>query len=360
MSPGAGDAVAKVLTPAADGRIWIGEGPRVQAFEAALNETYCDAEGQRRWLATNSCTSSIYLALQACGVGPGDEVVTTPMTCSLTNSPIVLRGARPVWADVDPLTGNIDAADVVRKVTTRTKAIVVVDFTGRPVDCDTLRTQILTAHGRLVPIIEDAAHLAPEPLPPHRGDYVALSFQAIKFLTTGDGGALLCPVAEHKRVRLLRWAGLDRESTESFRAQQSIQEAGGKFHLTDIAAAIGLANIELARTRAATHRTHAALYSAELRGDHLALPPWDAEASWWLYVVRARRPAAFIEHLTERGIEASPVHRRNDVHPGFNYPNGPLPGVDVFAREQVAIPVGSHLSSSDVARVIDAVNAWGG
>lgn len=352
--------VADAIQPDDEGRIWVGEGPTVKRFERALE----NATQEVGWLATNSCTGALYLALHAIGVGPGDEVVTTPMTCSLTNSVVTMRGARPIWADVDPRTGLIDPVDVARKVTRRTKAVLAVDFGGRRCNYAGLRR---AAPG--VPIVEDAAHLAPEPLGDERGDWVALSFQAIKFLNTTDGGALLAPQERRTATRLLRWAGLDRESRASFRASQQISEPGGKWHMTDVAAAFGLANLPLVPDAVARHRVNAAFYGeafGALRLPGIEPPPPDPYSTWWLYVLLAdsgvlsvqREPASLIAHLAERGIEASPVHRRNDVHPGFYYPNGPLPGVDRYAPRQVAIPVHWGIMDEDRQRVVDAVAEW--
>jgi dTDP-4-amino-4,6-dideoxygalactose transaminase/intein/homing endonuclease len=165
--------------------VWT-EGPRVKELEAKLRQFLgCDV------LATNSCTSAIDLALHLCGVGPGDQVISTPLTCSATNTHALLRGAQLVWADVNPETGLIDPESVAKRVTARTKAIVVVDWGGRPVDCSKIRGLL----PRDIPIIQDAAHsfgaTIPEGLteqPAHAGEksgtYVAWSFQAIKALTS--------------------------------------------------------------------------------------------------------------------------------------------------------------------------------
>lgn len=352
ISPDVLAHVADAIQPDPDGRVWVGEGPTVKRFEAALAETY----GVPGWLATNSCTAALYVALHSLGVGPGDEVVVTPMTCSLTSSPITMRHARPVWADVDPRTGLINPLDVARKVSRRTKAVVAVDFAGRRCDYWALR---LAAPG--IPIIQDAAHLAPEPLGERRGDWVALSFGAIKFLTTSDGGALLPPADgswKHDPKRT-RWAGLDRDSKESFRASQSINEPGGKWHMTDVAAAFGLANLPLAKAAVTAHRQNAAFYGEVLAHvPHVEIPPPDPRSSWWLYVLHCDHSGSLAAYLRERGIEASPVHRRNDVHPGFDYYSGRLPGVEWYAPRQLAIPTGWWVTPEDAQRVADAVIGW--
>lgn len=341
----ADDAAARVADVLASG--YIGQGPQCEALEAALAPVLGTPEPP---LLLNSCTSAIDLALHLIGVGPGDEVITTPMTCTATNSPIVTRGARPVWADVDPATGLIDPADAFRKITSRTKAILGVDWGGAPCDYDTLRTPG-------IPVIQDAAH---GPSGGTRGTYVCWSFQAIKHLTTGDGGALWCPPEQLERARLLRWYGLDRRSKSDFRCEQRIVEVGYKYQSNDIAAAIGLANLPGLAARIRAARTNAYAYHLAFAGQpHVRETPWCDASSYWLYtlLVPADRQG-FIAHLADRGIAASPVHARNDIHPAFRFPSGPLPGVDTFAASNVAIPVGHWLTAADVDCIIQAVLEW--
>lgn len=343
MSPEAVGAVGDVLLSG-----YIGQGPMVERFEAALAQLLGLPEPP---LTVSSCTAALDLALHLIGVGPGDEVITTPVTCTATNSPIVTRGARPVWADVDPLTGLISPRDVARKITPRTRAIMAVDWGGALCDYAALQ-----AFG--LPVIQDAAHSL---MAGARGDYVCWSFQAIKHLTTGDGGALWTPEAELERARLLRWYGLDRRSKADFRCEQNIQEVGYKAHMNDIAAAIGLANIARTPEVIAAHRANAAHYHAAFESArHVVRPPWDDDSSWWLYTVLVEDRARFTHHMHQRGVAVSPVHARNDTHDAFRFPNGPLPGVDRFASRNVAIPVGWWLTPDDRRRIVDAVLDWEG
>lgn len=343
MSPEAPAHVAEVLQSG-----YIGQGEQGEAFEHALQGLLGTPEPP---LTVNSCTSAIDLALHLIGVGPGDAVITTPVTCTATNSPIVNRGAVPVWADVDPHTGLIDPADVARKITPRTKAIMAVDWGG--VTCD---YAVLKDFG--IPVIQDAAHSLTAGI---GGDYVCWSFQAIKHLTTGDGGALWCPQDQLERARLLRWYGLDRRSKADFRCEQDITEVGYKFHMNDIAAAIGLANIGQVPEQIAATRFNAAEYNHRLPGlPGIELPRWDERSPYWLYTLLVEDRAGFIAYLADHGIASSPVHARNDKHSGFSYPNGPLPGVDHFASRNVAIPVGWWLTSEERQQIIRTVRLWAG
>lgn len=342
MAPEASQAVAAVLQSG-----YIGQGEKVEQFEQALQHLLGTEAPP---LTLNSCTSALDLALHLIGVGPDDEVITTPVTCTATNSPIVRRGARPIWADVDPATGLIDPADVARKITRKTKAIMAVDWGGALCDYTALRSFGL-------PVIQDAAHSLTAGL---GGDYICWSFQAIKHLTTGDGGALWCPPEQLERGRLLRWYGLDRRSRADFRCEQNIAEVGYKYHMNDIAAAIGLANIPHMADVLTPHWANALIYDRALQDiPGITQPIWHENSAWWLYTLLVDDRAGFISYMADRGIMASPVHARNDTHNGFCYPHGPLPGVDHFASRNVAIPVGWWLSTSDRDRIVNAVRAWG-
>lgn len=349
--------VAKTLTPDANGRSYIGQGSRVDEFERGLQELLGLPEPP---LSLNSCTSAIELALRLIGVGPGDVVISTPMTCTATNSPAVLLGARIAWADVDPTTGLIDPRSVydLRHRGLHPKATLAVDWGGRLCDYSALSGP---------EVIQDAAHsllgYGPPAVYEAQGDYVAYSFQAIKHLTTGDGGALITPSDQTERARLLRWYGLDRRSKQSFRCEQDIQEVGGKWHMNDIAASVGLANLPHARWVVEQHRKNAAWYHDALKDlDGITLPPPDPGSSWWLYCLLTEDRDEFIRFMGECGIECSRVHARNDRHTAFRAacinPDDKLPGVDHFDSHQAAIPVGWFLTESEREQVAEGVRAW--
>jgi dTDP-4-amino-4,6-dideoxygalactose transaminase len=352
MSPDVLLNLAEVVTPDGHGRVYCGEGPKVAQFE----REFSNLVGFDGVLALNSCTSALELSLYMAGVRLGTDVITTPMTCTATNGAIVRLGGTPVWADVDPITGLIDPVDVRRKITKRTKAIMAVDWAGRSCDYKVLRNVARTAPWLDIPIIQDAAHnLFVDPT--NHGDYVCWSFQAIKHLTTGDGGALW--TKDRERARLLRWYGLDRTSSADFRCAQDITEVGFKMHMNDIAAAIGLANLPHAARLVERQRENAVWYSQALQGvPGVVCPPADPGASWWLYTVLVDDRDAFIGQMTDAGVMSSPVHRRNDEHTAFYFPNGSLPGVDAFASREVAIPVGWWVSNQDREHDAAAVHSF--
>ena len=339
----------------------IGEGPRVPEFEVALAQ-WLDV---RSVVAVNSGTSALQLALRLAGVGPGDEVVTTPLTCAATNEPILALGGHAVWADIDPATGNICALDVERKCTPRTKAILAVHWGGTPCDLEALAA-VARQHG--IALIEDAAHALGSSYQGQRiggfSDFVCFSFQAIKLLTTGDGGALVCKSeADDQRARRLRWFGLDRRiEAGDCRWEQDIAEHGYKFHMNDMAATIGLEQLRFLDANLARHQAHAARYDAVLEGysrvQPLARSP-DLQSAHWLYTVRVTRRTEFVEHLRSYGVAASRVHMRNDRYTMFAASaGGALPGVDVFDAEQVNIPCGWWLSPADVDTVVRTLQSY--
>ena len=343
MSPFASGRVATVLNSG-----YIGQGPVVEAFEAALAQRI----GTPNVLSTNSGTSAIDLALACIGVGPGDEVISTPMTCSATNMPIHNRGATIVWADIDSRSGLISPESIEAAITPRTKAIVVVDWAGERSDVEAIR------RFSQLPILIDAAHRAPvhdDRYAPGAQVLVAYSFQAIKFLTTGDGGALLVPEAHYRDAKLRRWFGLDRESSADFRCAQRITLDGYKYHMTDIDAAIGLANLEGLDARIARQRMVAFLY----RGQGIRLSGYP-DSHFWVAFLHVNDREGFQRFMADRDIATSLVHSRNDLHPVFANGRNPSPlsGLDSFDKTYIAIPCGWWLTDAEVEHISSSVLAW--
>jgi dTDP-4-amino-4,6-dideoxygalactose transaminase len=344
---------------------WVGEGPRVTAFEEALRPVV----GSDNVTAVNACTSSLQLALRLAGVGPGDEVISTPMTCMATNLPISIAGATPVWADVDPDTGNISAESIKSRLSPRTKAIMIVHWGGYP--CDIAEINAI-ARDAGVKVIEDAAHALGSS---YRGkpigslsDFACFSFQAIKHIHTGDGGLLVCRnMVDHSRARSLKWFGIDRERrqvNEYGIAEWDIVEAGYKFHMNDVAATMGLVQLPYLPDLIAARQRNAKAYRkafAGLKRVRLLKEDTDRESAYWLFTVRVDDQVGFIRHLKEKGVAASIVHSRNDKSKVFApLKREPMPGLDAFASSMVCIPVGPWVDDKARDQVIDAVRseAW--
>jgi len=321
---------------------YIGQGKKVEEFEKALAPWV----GNPNCLSLNSGTSALHLALWLAGVKPGTNVITTPMTCTATNAPILALGASIIWADIDPWTGNIDPLDVARKITPETRAILAVHWGGYPCELDEL-SRISQKYG--IPIIEDAAHAFDTK---YKGksigsisNYTCFSFQAIKHLTTVDGGLLVCSSHDdYRRGKLLRWYGIDRETPRrDLRCEEDIVECGLKFHMNDVNAIIGIEQLKHVNKVLEAHRANADHYNVELKKlKRISLLRYhqDCSSSYWLYTIRARDRDMLQQFLAKQGIMASQVHIRNDQHTAFKGFRRILPGVDEFAAEQISIPVG--------------------
>ena len=346
---------------------YLGQGPQVERFEEMLAHTL-----RTPYVATvNSGTSGLHLALHLLRRGPdgeaflkdapeiadGDEVISTPVTCTATNWAILANRLKIKWADVNPCTGNLDPDDVRRKLSPRTKAIIAVHWGGFPCDLAALKAvqdDCFSRFGFRPPIIEDCAHAwesryAGLPLGNH-GNLCVFSFQAIKSLTTGDGGCLVLPNKElDARARLLRWYGLDRTSAKDFRCEQDVAEWGYKFHMNDLSAAIGIGNLPHIEGLIAAQQQTAAYYNhvlADIPGIRLlalcnpALVPPGTRSSYWLYTLRVARRDDFMRRMKERGIAVSRVHDRNDKHSCVEEFKTPLPGTDAFCGDMICIPCG--------------------
>ena len=355
------------LLPALEEVLWsgyVGQGPKVAEFEDAL----AGVLGNRNVLTVNSGTSAIQLALRL-AVVRGGSVITTPMTCAASAMPVLAEGARIVWADIGPDTGNIDPADVERKIGLDTLAILAVHWGGQPCDMDALLA-VGREHG--IPVIVDAAHALGaewdgEPAGGPAADFTCFSLQAIKHITTVDGGILTTrSEGSYRRGKLLRWYGIDREAARiDARIEADIAEWGYKFHMNDVTATIGITQLRHLDSVLAAQRANAAFYDKVLDGfTTRQLVPVKARGAWWLYTLllpNRRIREEFQAWMTGRGIQVSQVHARLDGHSCFSeYRAGPLPGVDQFYDRMCCIPVHWGLSEQERQRVADAVTGFYG
>ncbi|MCX5867830.1 MAG: DegT/DnrJ/EryC1/StrS family aminotransferase [Proteobacteria bacterium] len=325
---------------------YIGEGKKVKEFEKLLSD---HLDGYV--VLVNSGTSALHLALHITGVNK-KEVISTPMTCLATNTPILHNGGKIVWADVDSETGNIVPVSVSKRITRNTVAVMAVHYGGNL--CDPTLKEICRV--KRLTLIEDCAHLNG----PGLGGMQCYSFQAIKYLTTGDGGCLVTKSRKvYERAKLLRWYGIDRDAGQTMRSADPVYEAGYKFHMNDIAATIGISNFyELGNIVLKTNR-HAQYYNrvfADL--NCVETVPTPHRNDYWLYIILVEKKNMFIEYMKESGIEASPVHYRNDVQPIFKSSKRSLPGLEKFWKRQVCIPVGWWLSDKQVSFIADKVGRY--
>ena len=331
----------------------ISEGQPVYNFESGFAQWV----GNPRILSFYSGTAALHTALILAGVQPGDEVISTAMTAEPTNLAILHAGGKVVWADVDPRNGNICPNSAETLITSRTRAIVVVHYVGIPVDLAAFR-QMGKRHG--IAIIEDAAHALgaryDDQLLGAQGDFVMFSLQAIKHITTVDGGLLACRREEDfERGRRIRWFGMDRHAD---RNQVDIQEVGYKYHMNNVNATMGLCQLPHIDSVVNRHISNGQYFDQHLRDvPGLELCAWAAAAapSYWFYTVLADRRDDLMRHLTARGIANSLCHRRNDLHTVFASARRALPGLDAFYSRMLHLPCGWWLSAEDREQIVAAL-----
>jgi dTDP-4-amino-4,6-dideoxygalactose transaminase len=309
---------------------YIGEGPEVKAFEQEFGEKF----GFKNVAALNSGTSALELAYELAGVQAGDEVVTPVLTAPATNLPLLHQGATVIFADVgDDL--NVNVEDVRRKITSKTKALVFVHFAGNNRG---LKEMLELAQEKNLPLIEDAAQAVGSDYW-GKGDFVCVSLQAIKTLTSGDGGFLICKDdALFEKAKRLRWFGYDR-ALQQKTGDSDIAEAGYKYHMSDITAAIGRGNLVSLDTRIA----HRQKLMAEYRKHGV-------QASIWFATAFSGRRDDLRKFLKEHGVASGVHHFRNDRYSIFGGRRA-LPAMDALENQYVLLPLHHGVSMNDVQHI---------
>lgn len=363
MAPTVGEAVTKTLYSN-----YIGQGPKVEEFESNLKEYF----NNNRLVTLNSATSGEHLALRLLqqpsksfvhdGMGqlisgwPGlnkcDTILASPLTCLASNSVIVFDGYKVKWVDIDPSTLNMDLDDLARKITPETKVIMLPLWGGMPVNMEKLQyiqNEAAKMYGFRPAVILDAAHamgstFMGQPVC-NFGHITSYSLQAIKHITSVDGGVLVMPHQELvERARLLRWYGLSRaESRIDFRSDNDVAEIGTKWHMNDVNATIGIENLKHVKEITDKHRDNAAFYDREL-GKHqidveLLDPSYDADSSYWIYTILVEKRSDFMRMMSDAGIQVSRVHERTDKHTVFKEFRSQLPNLESVVDNYVCIPV---------------------
>lgn len=350
MAPDVGEQVNKTLYSG-----YIGQGPKVEEFEQAL----CNYINCKNLLTTNSCTSALQLALSIFQDEP-EEVLTCPLTCFATTTSILTTRLKLNWVDVDPDTGNMCLDDLERKLNSQVKVVVPIHFAGYPIDLDRLKkiqNDFRSKHGYNFIILEDAAHAfgtkyKGKMIGSH-GNYTCLSFQSVKTLTTGDGGALICPhQSVYSKAKKLRWYGLDRDKD---RFKQDIEKAGYKYHMNDICATIGLSNLQsidhiLNKQKDNWYRYKEALPEVSFKYDTKG-----AEPNGYMYPIKVERLQDFKDYMEENGIETSPIHLRNDRYTCVDYIDSRCPNLNKLEKELTFIPCGWWLTIQEREHIITTI-----
>ncbi|MCJ7663024.1 MAG: DegT/DnrJ/EryC1/StrS family aminotransferase [Desulfobacterales bacterium] len=336
---------------------WIGQGPKVDLFEKMFGEKF----GFQLPVMVNSGTAALTLAYVLAGVGPGDEVIVPVLTCTATCHPLKHLGAKIVFVDIKPDTLTMDPADVRKKITSRTKAIVVVHLGGLIADTEKL---MLLSVAWKIPIIEDAAQaLGAEGV--GFGKYTCFSFQAIKTMSTGDGGMLCLKTQEdYARAKLLRWFAIDREAKAKKNWQAwdrrgittDQEEPGYKFQATDIDASIGLAALTTVDKSIEHRHKLARIYREELAGcDRVTLLAEGDSADWLFMVLVNGNRDEFAQKLLAAGIETNVAHVRNDIFTVFGGRQTDLPGMDSIESRYICLPINDHVSEDDVRYICGVI-----
>jgi dTDP-4-amino-4,6-dideoxygalactose transaminase len=355
---------------------YVAQGPRVDELESKLSQVF----KSDNIVTLNSCTSALDLAfwlIKNVEVGydidpDNTEVLCTPVTCAATNLAVVHNNLKIKWVDIDEATLNISLSDLKRKLSSKTRIVSLVHWGGYPVDLWKLREiqdYYKNRYGKELIVVEDAAHafgsfFANIPIGGvNHKNFVCFSFQAIKSLTAGDGGCLTTPYCYYRSARLMRWFGLDRDNNMSFRHSQDIKVPGFKYHMNDVSASIALCNLETAQHNVLKQKFNAKFFHQNIQNPLIEkCLPSDivSQSASWLHTLKVDDNKRFIEYMAERGIEANPVHTRNDHFTVFKEfrDDKSLPVVNRLESRRVCIPVGWWLSESDRQYIVDTCNEY--
>lgn len=332
---------------------YVAQGEQVELFERAF-EKYISMGHS---LSVNSGTAALHIALILAGVKQGDEVISTALTAEPTNVAIKMAGAKIRYADVDYDTGNIDPYSVESCINSSTKAIMVVDYAGIPVNVPEIRR---VAEKYNLPVIEDAAHAIGAKFSGEKSGchfpYTVFSFQAIKHLTTIDGGILQIEnMEDYEKGKLIRWFGIDKKLN---RLQNNIHLQGYKYHMNNVNAVIGLVQLGEIDHITESHIINGRFFDAELAGipgvELLKYYP-GSEPSYWLYTMKVENREGFIRKLADNGIMASELHKRSDHHDYLNDYKQVLPVLDRFYDKLVHLPCGWWLAGEDREKIVQTI-----
>jgi dTDP-4-amino-4,6-dideoxygalactose transaminase len=326
----------------------ITQGPQVDRFERNFAQLF----EVKYPVSVSSGTAALELAYELIGLKEGDEVISTPLTCTATNLPLIRKGVKIVWADIKEDTLCIDPIDVHAKFTERTKAVVQVHLGGIGADIGKVH----------VPVVSDAA----QALGIFKGDYTCCSFQAIKHVTTGDGGMLVVSNAEEYRAaKLLRWFGIDREkkSPGSYLEREmmfDIELAGTKRHMNDIAATLGIAGLAHYEEVVEHRRQLFELYELFLNDIPGLKLVKGRVNTYWLVTLLVDNRDDFARMMADAGVEVNVVQVRNDTYKIFGGRRADLPVLNAIEHKYISLPIGMHVSVEDVCFICDAIEkGWG-
>ena len=341
---------------------WIGQGPKVKLFEESFSKKFAS---KLPAIAVGSGTDALHLSYILAGLKPGDEVIAPVFTCTATNIPFLYMGIKILFADIDRNTMNIDVNHVDQLMNKNVKAIVCVHYGGLPCEMDELE---IIANKWNIPIIEDAAHAVGAK---YKGltigsisDFTMFSFQAIKHITTGDGGMLIVKNKELiDKAERVRWFGIDRKAKQAGIWENDITEIGYKYQMTDIAAAMGISSLQEFDEVSALRKKLFQVFSAELSGyDRVQIVGndfSDRQHAAWLFTIIVEDRFRLQEKLRENKIESNQVHFRNDRYSIFNdFTRGKeFPNMDLIEDKYLVLPLHTMMNENDVRRICSIIKS---
>ncbi len=340
---------------------WLGLGPQTEAFENA----FAAYTGSPHCVGLNSGTSALHLAVRLLDLTPGTEVITTALTFVSTNHALLYEGLTPVFADVQPETGNLSVESVADRITDRTGAIMIVHYGGYPCDLDDFYA---LARDRGIKVIEDCAHACGATYHGARigshGDIHAFSFHAVKNLPMGEGGALTVQSRnQDERLRRLRWLGItkstyQRTARNQYQWEYDVTEVGFKYNMSDVQAAIGLQQLLRLDAENARRTSIAARYAERLSntpGVNLLRYRADRTSSFHLFPILVENRSDLIAKVREAGIEVGVHYRRNDEYPMYDRQD--LSYTERFWRSVVSLPMHLQLTDDQVDHISDCIRS---
>lgn len=345
---------------------WIGAGPKVELFEKKLAE-YVRAPYT---VAVNCASAALYLAMKVADVKPGDEVISPSLTFVATNHTIILNQGRIVFADIDPQTLCADPSDILKKISKKTKAIMLVHYGGHPVDLDPL---IEICQRKKIVLIEDAAHAMGTEYKGKKigglSDFTCFSFAAIKNLSCGDGGAITTKSKKIKKeLEMLRWSGISRETwrrqkNEKYFWKYGVKKPSLKYQMNDISAAIGLVQLKKLEKNNAKRRAITETYNQAFQDlkwlETPIVKPW-AKSSYHNYVIKvpSKSRNRLIGYLSEKGISTTVHYYPNHYYKIYRQFSAHVPITEKIWQKIVLLPIFPDLTASQQKQVIEAVKAF--
>jgi perosamine synthetase len=346
---------------------WLGLGPKTEQFE----QKFASFANNRFAIALNSGTAALHLALEVLKIGPGDEVIVPSMTFISTVHAVSYVGATPVFADIEADTMNISVQDIERKITSRTKAIIVVHLAGHPCNMDPIHE---LAKSKGIKVVEDAAHACGAE---HNGrrigsisDLTCFSFHAVKNLTTGEGGAITCNDKwMDTYIREKRWVGISRDTwmrttDAAYAWQYYVNDVGYKYHMNDMQAAIGLVQLNKLSELNGRRRAIAESYTQQLSDlDWIELPREKsyARSSWHLYQIKFKderirdRMIAYLQDVNiATGVHYYPCH----LQPCYSHLQADVPVTSEIWKSILTLPIHPNITNHDLDRIVDRIRSF--